>query len=1151
MSDLYPLQSMSSTPTPTPTPSITMTPVPTNTPTATVTPTPTLPRRTRNTHLVYAFTQYDRSSNQINLGVLRDVLLTDQDTGSPIADDMTLLGLSSNARSWTSDAGFTQNRVLCLIDKKPKNDNSRYLNGNLYVVGDYTEIVDESVGVEYTLPGKIVPFGDSDRSTNLNLPPTGQEYKCNISIKSIASRARKNEYNNRLEHNYTYVPRLKSGVAILDRLGTYLPEWNQDFNNPTEISVLAENYIFGDYLSAARKSAVSTAYHPRSDMLIVATIDDLGNGEIIFFDAKTTQLHELYKISFPVDGNGLSSVDIIFEVYIKSQYSHEDKLFVNMAGNNGTKNIKIYDLSNILDAVTPIPSPTPTPTPSDTPSRTPAPTRTPTSTPATTPTPTTTPVAPSTTPTKTPTVTPSPSFEIKYRYTRDTIALENLIPCRKYELILEIDPIQDGNASIQILDFDDINRTQFDNIITFESQNIQKYYRLNDKTTPIASDEKAYQEIVYTIYHQTTLDKAVISFSLKDLETGEITKETRVVKCGNKIECDKPRVDCVDHNIKCIEQNPDGSFFLYVALDPVPNSNIEDYYYYVRDNKCCFVQESINDGEWKESNVLSCVNSIPLPPTPTPSITPTNTPTSSSTPSPSATPTLTLSLTPFPTITPSPTKTPTPTTSPPVLPPITDCEGVICVALIDENSGSASRNTFENQFRLFRSAFSKRLLFVMDVSWTENNGNGQMVYPSNFLSDSRAFSYYKKTGRYIPRGGSSSSVDVYQLMLDLVNDTGDQQIIDDFLNATELSLFVDDSGSMRESQVIATKNLLIETIESKGMTLRENVVNKDENVICPFITTSCCGWHPDAETLAGLCGVRECDPKPSNTPTMTPTPTQTPAFYRPPKPPCNPDRLPFIPRGITNDGTPGPSRFAVYNAPANGTAVLRWDGSNTISTYVVEYRPDGDDSWYLVTADCISYDTRTKRAFIKGLDSSTSYDFAIAYLNSPIEISDFSIYHNFNPSTSATEPCIKKPYDLLPGNIIVSTELVGSQYYYIFNGKSSREYYYLVQEGDYVFVNNNPHPIAFLNQGKPIGYIGDLVGTKRASDGNMYNFYNGNVAVNISGDFGIVSFECFYHGYMGGEQGLRFYCSEERQPLPPASPPLLLVDNFKRPDDNE
>ena len=78
-----------------------------------------------------------------------------------------------------------------------------------------------------------------------------------------------------------------------------------------------------------------------------------------------------------------------------------------------------------------------------------------------------------------------------------------------------------------------------------------------------------------------------------------------------------------------------------------------------------------------------------------------------------------------------------------------------------------------------------------------------------------------------------------------------------------------------------------------------------------------------------------------------------------------------------------------------------------------------------------------------------------------------------------------------------------------------------------------------------------MVGTKRASDGNMYNFYNGNVAVNISGDFGIVSFECFYHGYMGGEQGLRFYCSEERQPLPPASPPLLLVDNFKRPDDNE
>jgi hypothetical protein len=44
-----------------------------------------------------------------------------------------------------------------------------------------------------------------------------------------------------------------------------------------------------------------------------------------------------------------------------------------------------------------------------------------------------------------------------------------------------------------------------------------------------------------------------------------------------------------------------------------------------------------------------------------------------------------------------------------------------------------------------------------------------------------------------------------------------------------------------------------------------------------------------------------------------------------------------------------------------------------------------------------------------------------------------------------------------------------------------------------------------------------------APDGNEYNFYYGNVNISVSGDFGTISYYCFYHGYMGGENRLSYY----------------------------
>lgn len=72
------------------------------------------------------------------------------------------------------------------------------------------------------------------------------------------------------------------------------------------------------------------------------------------------------------------------------------------------------------------------------------------------------------------------------------------------------------------------------------------------------------------------------------------------------------------------------------------------------------------------------------------------------------------------------------------------------------------------------------------------------------------------------------------------------------------------------------------------------------------------------------------------------------------------------------------------------------------------------------------------------------------------------------------------------------------------------------------------HPIAVLNRGKEenITYTGDnLFGcvnvTNTTADGK-YNFYYGNLYINVKGDFDKVSLYSFYQGYMGGKNILYY-----------------------------
>jgi hypothetical protein len=38
-----------------------------------------------------------------------------------------------------------------------------------------------------------------------------------------------------------------------------------------------------------------------------------------------------------------------------------------------------------------------------------------------------------------------------------------------------------------------------------------------------------------------------------------------------------------------------------------------------------------------------------------------------------------------------------------------------------------------------------------------------------------------------------------------------------------------------------------------------------------------------------------------------------------------------------------------------------------------------------------------------------------------------------------------------------------------------------------------------------------------------YSFYYGDIIISVTGDFGTISYYCFYHGYMGGENKLSYY----------------------------
>ena len=154
------------------------------------------------------------------------------------------------------------------------------------------------------------------------------------------------------------------------------------------------------------------------------------------------------------------------------------------------------------------------------------------------------------------------------------------------------------------------------------------------------------------------------------------------------------------------------------------------------------------------------------------------------------------------------------------------------------------------------------------------------------------------------------------------------------------------------------------------------------------------------------------------------------------------------------------------------------------------------------------------------------------------------------PSPSPTPTPTPTPIPVTPDYCLSSTnattiQAIGSGNVFVFGGN-----YGIYGTGTGIFVLTgvpSAHPIAIQNFGKTslIEYDGQYsAGTKTGLDGNVYEYFYGDVTITVTGNYGTLSYECYNHGYMGGQNNLMFdnsTCPNLQPPIiPPQGDPTLL-----------
>lgn len=123
--------------------------------------------------------------------------------------------------------------------------------------------------------------------------------------------------------------------------------------------------------------------------------------------------------------------------------------------------------------------------------------------------------------------------------------------------------------------------------------------------------------------------------------------------------------------------------------------------------------------------------------------------------------------------------------------------------------------------------------------------------------------------------------------------------------------------------------------------------------------------------------------------------------------------------------------------------------------------------------------------------------------------------YNYKPCCPTLNPIV----NLTNPSIVNVVQSDGNKY--VFNSTTyDPNTRYGLEIGTYVLKNvPESHPIALLNNGKTnlITYTGNGIGITSKVDDVSYNFYYGDITIQVYGNFDKISIYCRYHGYMGGE----------------------------------
>jgi hypothetical protein len=148
-----------------------------------------------------------------------------------------------------------------------------------------------------------------------------------------------------------------------------------------------------------------------------------------------------------------------------------------------------------------------------------------------------------------------------------------------------------------------------------------------------------------------------------------------------------------------------------------------------------------------------------------------------------------------------------------------DDQLVPCIAVIDEDSSFGTPNQATLWYS-FRTLYPSRP-FCLLVPSTGNN----IMVPLDFKSDPNARVIYNVVW---DNGAAGAAMDWYTMCgLNAYSGTG---------TVNWVGLFIDNSGSMTESQVVASRDLLYAKLALISISVQK-VVNGNENWILPFMMT--------------------------------------------------------------------------------------------------------------------------------------------------------------------------------------------------------------------------------------------------------------------------------------------------------------------------